>query len=263
MTLQTPPAVLPGRTAVVTGAASGIGRATVAAFLAEGWRVAALDRDAALLDTLVAAFDGERLVTTAVDVTDADAVTRAVNDCDDEVAPIRALVASAGIGADVGFFETTPELMRRMYDVNVVGTFLVARAVAEIMRETGGGSIVTVASVSGLVGNLGRTAYGTSKGAVVNLTRIMAVELARHDIRVNCLAPGPIDTELARRVHTDTMRSRWLDVVPQHRYGTPEEVAQTAVFLADDSRSSYLTGQILAVDGGFAAAGLMEPAGRA
>ena len=126
------------------------------------------------------------------------------------------------------------------------------------MGERGRGSIVNITSVSGIRGNVGRVAYGASKGGVVTMTKVMAVELAPLGIRVNAVAPGPIETPLVREVHTENVRSEWMRVVPQRRYGTPEEVADAAIFLLDNRRASYVTGQILYVDGGFTAAGLMN-----
>jgi NAD(P)-dependent dehydrogenase (short-subunit alcohol dehydrogenase family) len=141
--------------------------------------------------------------------------------------------------------------------VNVVGSFIVARAVVRAMRESGGGAIVNIASVSGLRGNIGRTAYGASKGAVVTMTRVMAVELASAKIRVNAIAPGPVETAMVRAMHTADARRNWVNRVPQGRYGQPHEIARAAAFLLDAEQSSYVTGHVLAVDGGFLAGGLL------
>jgi NAD(P)-dependent dehydrogenase (short-subunit alcohol dehydrogenase family) len=253
----------PNRTAIVTGAASGIGLATTVALLRDGWRVAGCDRDAdaiAKAHTALAAHKADVRLD-SLDVTDEMAVAAYVADIATTFGPIAGVVTSAGIGADVGLFDTSAALFRRMNEVNVIGTFLVAKAASQAMRESGGGAIVTIASVSGLTGNRWRAAYGASKGAVVNLTRIMAVELARHGIRVNAIAPGPIETPMVAEIHTPDVRAQWNDTVPMQRYGTPDEIAEAVAFLLDPKRASYITGQILAVDGGFTAAGLLEREG--
>ncbi len=243
-------------TVMVTGGAAGIGLATVEALLATGWRVVALDRSETAIAAAAAALAGygDRLRWVAGDVTDTVALRRLV----DGLTDLRGLVTSAGIGVGTPFLDSTPDEYRRLYEVNVIGTAEAARAAAEAMRRTGGGAIVTVASVSGLAGNMGRAAYGATKGAVVTLTRVMAVELARHRIRVNCVAPGPIETALSAAVHTPEARAEWQAAVPLRRYGVPAEVAQAILFLLDDARSSYVTGQVLAVDGGFMAGGLLD-----
>jgi NAD(P)-dependent dehydrogenase (short-subunit alcohol dehydrogenase family) len=248
------------RTAIVTGAASGIGFATTVALLRDGWRVAGIDRDVQAIAKAKGELSGHKthVRLDALDVTDEAATATLVGEIAKVFGPIKGVVTSAGIGANVSFFDTTAALFRRMNDVNVIGTFIIAKAAAEAMRQTGGGAIVTIASVSGLTGNMGRTAYGASKGAIANLTRIMAVELARHKIRVNSIAPGPIETPMVAEVHTPEVRAQWYDTVPLKRYGTPEEIAEAAAFLLDERRASYITGQVLAVDGGFTAAGLVD-----
>jgi NAD(P)-dependent dehydrogenase (short-subunit alcohol dehydrogenase family) len=148
-------------------------------------------------------------------------------------------------------------MLRKIYEVNVIGAFALSQALAPVLRENGGGSIVHIASVSGIKGNLGRSAYGASKGALITLTKIMAVELADDLIRVNAIAPGPIETPMVKENHTAVTREEWQRTVPLRRYGQPEEIASAIAFLVDGEQSSYVTGQILAVDGGFTAAGLM------
>lgn len=246
-------------TAVVTGGASGIGLATVRRLLEEGWRVVAADRDPKALAAAWDALDtgDDRLRLAELDVTDEAAVEALVADAAATFGPISGVVNSAGFGRDVPFLDTTADLFRRIYEVNVIGAFLVSRAAARAMHESGGGAMVNIASVSGLRGNVGRSAYGASKGALVNLTQVMAVELAPSDIRVNAVAPGPIETPLVAAIHTPEIRDGWLRAVPLRRYGAPGEVADAISFLLDDRRASYVTGQVLAVDGGFMAAGLI------
>lgn len=245
--------------AVVTGGASGIGLATVLCLLEAGWRVTGLDRDAGAIGRATAdlAAHGAAIRFAAVDITDEAAVARAIADAEAAQGPLAGLVNSAGIGRDSPFFDTTPDMFRSIYEINVVGTFIVAKAVATAMRRTGGGSIVNIASVAAIPGNIGRSAYGASKGAVIALSKTMAVELARFGIRVNCVCPGPIETPLVREHHTPAVRREWYERVLLRRYGTAEEIAEANLFLLDATRSSYVTGQILAVDGGFTAGGLL------
>ncbi|MBT9290457.1 SDR family NAD(P)-dependent oxidoreductase [Prosthecodimorpha staleyi] len=244
--------------AVITGAASGIGLATVRALLAAGWRVGGIDRDADAVARANLEFGAQgTAVFRAADITDEAAVDEAVAGFEADLGPLKGLVNSAGIGRDTSFFETTPAMFRQIYEVNVIGSFIVAKAVAAAMRRTGGGAIVNIASVSGLPGNIGRSAYGSSKGAVITLTRIMAVELGRYGIRVNAVAPGPIETPMVQAHHTPAVRQEWNDRVLLRRYGTAEEIAEANVFLLDEARSAYITGQILAVDGGFTTGGLL------
>ena len=246
-----PPGVL------VTGGASGIGLAIAEAVLAEGWRAVIADRDERGL-----AAARERLGNRAearfeiLDVTDEAAVVALVARCEAEFGGLSGLVNSAGIGRDVPALETSAELFRKILDVNLIGSFLMAREAAKAMRGRGAGSIVNIASVSGITGNVGRTAYGASKGGVIVMTKVMAVELAPLGIRVNAIAPGPVDTPLVEAMHTSAARTAWTDAVPQRRYGTPAEIAGAAIFLLDPRKSGFVTGQTLCVDGGFTAAGI-------
>jgi NAD(P)-dependent dehydrogenase (short-subunit alcohol dehydrogenase family) len=246
------------RAAIVTGGASGIGLACAEALLAAGWQVGILDRDEKALARMRERFRGEPAVRIGqIDVTDEPAAIVAVDAMAAAFGRLDGVVNSAGIGADVPVLDTPVELFRKILDVNVTGTFIVGRAAARIMKDRGGGSIVNVGSVAGVRGSKGRVAYGASKGAVHILTQVMAVDLARFNIRVNAIAPGPVETPLVKRVHTTEVRRAWMHHVPLRRYAAPEEMAGTVLFLLDPAQSGYLTGEIIAVDGGFRGAGMM------
>jgi NAD(P)-dependent dehydrogenase (short-subunit alcohol dehydrogenase family) len=238
----------------ITGGASGIGLAIARAAASVGYRVAVADRDRVALKAARAALPKDALFS-QLDVTDEARVEGWIAEAAD-TATLVGLVTAAGIAADVHVLETSADQFRRILDVNVTGTFLCAKAAARRMRETGGGSIVTIASVSGLRGAKGRAAYGCSKAAVINLTQVLAVDLAADGIRANALCPGPVETPLVARVHTPEMRAHWLAHLPQRRYGRPDEMAGAVLFLLDPAQSGYITGVALPVDGGFAGAGL-------
>jgi NAD(P)-dependent dehydrogenase (short-subunit alcohol dehydrogenase family) len=243
------------RTAIVTGGASGIGLATVERLVAAGWRVGALDRDEAALDRLAATY---KVRTGMLDVTDEARAEVAVKGMAAAFGRIDGVVNSAGIGLDKPTLDTSVADFRKILDVNVIGTFIVGRAAARIMKQQGIGAIVNIASISGMRGSKGRAAYGASKGAVINLTQVMAVELARHGIRVNAIAPGPVDSPMVQQVHTPAVRRAYGHHVPMRRYGTADEIAAAVCFLLDGTQSAYVTGTVLPVDGGYAGAGLME-----
>lgn len=243
---------------IVTGGASGIGRGCVERLLAEGWRVVVADRDAEALQRQFAGIDAGELMIAALDVTDETAVDALVARVEAEFAPLDGVVNSAGIGSDQSFTDSTAKLFREIYEVNVIGSFLVSQAAVRRMKLRRCGSIVNISSVSGLAGNVGRSAYGASKGALVTLTKVMAVELAELGIRVNAIAPGPVETALVLKMHTPEDRAQWKRTVPMGRYGTPDEIAGVAAFLLDPAYSSYVTGQTIAVDGGFMAGGVIS-----
>lgn len=246
---------------LITGGASGIGLASACWLLARGRSVLVLDRSRAHLDAAAEGLAqyGALARFAELDVTDEARMLEVIASRVKADERIAGLVNSAGYGCDTPFLETSSQVLRDMLEVNLIGTFAISREVARRMVATCGGSIVHIASVSGQVGNRGRSAYGATKAALVNLTQVMANELARHRIRVNCVCPGPIETPLAAAAHGAAGRSLWEQAVPMKRYGTPKEVAGTVGFLLDAEASSYVTGQAIGVDGGFMGAGL-QPA---
>ncbi len=243
----------------ITGGASGIGFAIAEAALAEGWRVAVADRDEAALERARGRLDPALARFTALDVTEGEAVENWIAGVSAS-GRLAGAVAAAGIAADVPALDTPTDLFRRILEVNVTGSFLLARSAGCAMRDAAdGGAILLIASVSGLRGAKGRAAYGASKAAVINLAQVMALELAPQGIRVNALCPGPVETPLVARLHGPETRVQWLRHLPMRRYAAPEEITPMALFLLDERKSGYLTGQAIAVDGGYAAAGLMPP----
>lgn len=246
--------------AIVTGGASGIGLAIAKALLGDGWKLIIADLAQGPLDAARDALEPLRPNATKcviMDVADEASVIAGLDGCEDGFGPVRGLVNSAGIARDVPFFDTSVEVFRKVLDVNLTGTFTVAREAGKRMRAHGGGAIVNIASISGQRGNLGRSAYGASKGGVITLTQVMACELAPRNIRVNAIAPGPVDTPLVQAMQSSADRAAWLREVPQRRYATPDEIAGAAVFLLDDNKAGFVTGHILNVDGGFGAAGYL------
>ncbi len=246
------------KVALVTGAGRGIGFAVTRRFLADGWRVALLDIDAGLLDAAMAAL-GVPDATFALrcDVADAAAVASAVQQAARHWGRLDALVNNAGTAVFKPILDTTPEDWAHVLAVNLTGPFLTVQAAAPFMAEEGG-AVVNVTSISGLRASTLRAAYGTSKAGLAHLTKQQAVELAALGIRVNAVAPGPVDTAMAQAVHTPEIRRDYHDAIPLARYGLEGELAAMIVFLCGE-QASYVTGQEIAVDGGFEAAGIGLP----
>ena len=251
------------KVALVTGAARGIGLAAARRFLAEGWKVALLDINGEQLGTTMAALaKPDDTLMLHCDVSDAAAVTAAVRRTAERFERLDALVNNAGIAVFKPILETTPEEWARVLAVNLTGPFLATQAAAPIMAEGGGGAVVNITSISGLRASTLRVAYGTSKAGLAHLTKQQAVELGALGIRVNGVAPGPVDTAMAKAVHTPEIRKDYHDTIPLNRYGPEEELAEAIFFLCSD-RATYLTGQVIAVDGGFDATGIGLPTMRA
>jgi meso-butanediol dehydrogenase/(S,S)-butanediol dehydrogenase/diacetyl reductase len=245
-----------GRVVVITGGGSGIGAASARAFAAAGARVVVAD---------VADDDGTRVVdeirARGAEAAYCHADVREARDCehllDDAAArfgAVHVLFNNAGTGTYGTVTDLSPELWQQIIAVNLTGIFLASRAAIPHLRRAGGGAIVNTASISGLFGDYGFAAYNASKGGVVTLTKVMALDHARDNIRVNAICPGPIDTPLLRQVldAVPGIEAAYNACVPLGRIGTPEEVADVALFLASDA-ARYVTGTTLVVDGGLTA----------
>jgi len=234
---------LEGKVAIVTGAASGIGRATALRFAEEGARVVAadleLDRVRAVLGDAVLALD--------VDVADPASVSELFARTKDEHGRVDVLAHFAGITRDAMASKLELDAWEEVLRVNLTGTFLTARAAAVEMRAGGGGSIILTSSRSYL-GNIGQSNYAASKGGVVSLTRTLALEYGKWNVRVNALAPGYIETPMTAAI-PERVRHLALEGTPLGRAGRPEEVAAATLFLASED-ASYITGIVLAIDGG-------------
>lgn len=245
--------------AVVTGGARGIGLAIAQWFLNKNYRVAILDVDKkTLLQTAQNYSDSKLFLALHTDVSQPQQVIQAVDTIEKYFGRIDAWVNNAGVAVFKPILQTTFEEWRYVLSTNLEGAFLCTQACAPVMLKTGGGSIVNIASISGLRASTLRVAYGTSKAALIHLTKQQAVKLGNVGIRVNVVAPGPVDTEMAKLVHSVAIRSDYYDTIPLNRYGTTEEIAQAVGFLCSTD-ASFINGQVLAVDGGFEANGVGLP----
>lgn len=249
---------LKGKVAIVSGAANGIGRAAAELFVQEGARVLLVDRDDRVAD--VARELGANAEAVLADVSSEADTARYVEACVRRFGGVDVLFANAGVEGTVAPLEKlTVEQFDRVLAVNVRGVYLAIRHAAPRIAERGGGSIVVTSSVAGLMGSPGLGAYVASKHAVIGLVRCAAIELAPAGIRVNTLNPGPIENRMMRSIEeqaapggAEAVRRRFEEMVPLHRYGTNEEIARFALFLASDE-SSYCTGNFYVADGGLLA----------
>jgi NAD(P)-dependent dehydrogenase (short-subunit alcohol dehydrogenase family) len=248
---------LEGKVAIVTGAGTGIGRAIAAAYVREGAHVAVVGRREGKLNDVVRELGSERVLALPGDVTDATFVRRLVDETADWFGDINVLVNNAGILVGGTIETATEDDFERMFNTNVRAVWLLCREVLPHMRTAGGGSIINVSSVVGVVGARNRAAYSASKGAVTILTKSMALDHAPDKIRVNCICPGYVHTELTENFERDLPNlDEYLayrkSQQPIGRFGEPQDIAPMAVYLASDE-SSWVTGSAMMVDGGYTA----------
>jgi len=248
---------LTGRTAIITGAGSGIGRACAVLFAREGAFVALVDRDrSGLQETLEAIEDANGKTSAHVgDVGEADFARMTVGDVMARRGRLDVLMTAAGFSCGGTVLTTDPADWDAVFRANVGGTWLWSRAAVPEMQRQGSGSIVTLASQLAIAGGRNNSAYIAAKGAIISLTRTMALDFATDGIRINAIAPGAIDTPMLRRSfarHADPepVRDASRNRHAMRRFGKAEEVAETALHLASDA-SSFTTGTVMVVDGGW------------
>ena len=243
--------------ALITGGASGIGLATAKKLSQYGAIIIIADQNIDNKEKAMNALQTNDNLFLQVDVSKPESVTNMIKEIINKYNRIDILIHSAGIGVEKLFLETTTNEWNKIIKIDLSGTFYCAQACAKEMVKQQYGRIVSLASTAGIRGGTGRAAYGAAKGGVIALTKVMAVELAQYNITVNALAPGAIETELVAKMHSAETRKVYKASIPMNRYGTPEETANAAIFLASDN-AKYITGQILGVDGGFLSAGIIH-----
>lgn len=245
------------KTAIVTGAARGIGLATTKTLLARGWHVAMVDYDTDELNRATEGLNDVRRFYT--DVSKPDEVMELGQALSADWPHLTGLVNNAGLAKFGPMVDMDYATWREVMGTNLDGPFLMTQRFRPMLEAAGGASVVNITSISGVRASTLRVAYGTSKAGLAHLTRQQAVEFGEFGIRVNAIAPGPVRTKLAMAVHTQEIIDAYHDAIPLNRYGTEQEIANAICFLLSDD-ASYITGQIIAVDGGFEATGIGLPA---
>lgn len=247
------------RVALVTGGAMGIGASISAQLAAKGHTVLVADINleaaAKTADALVAA--GHRAAALQMDLGSPEAIAQAFAHIEKDYGRCDVLVNNAGVARTYSFLDYPLDNWLQTMNVNVTGVLLAGQQAARLMVKQGWGRIVNISSISGIRAGAGRTAYGTSKAAVIGLTRQMAIELAQYGITVNSVAPGPVDTPMTQAMHSEQTRESYYRLVPMRRYGTTDEIASAVCYLAAEE-SAYITGHVIPVDGGFVAGGVLE-----
>lgn len=240
------------RLAVVTGAARGIGRAIVLELLKQGRIVAGLDINGeqfAELESVVQE-SGFTVVTKCLDITDTEQLSETLESLASEYNGIGILVNNAGITRDGLLLRMSDEDFDKVIEVNLRAAFVAIRTAARSMVRNKFGRIISLSSVSGVMGNAGQANYAASKAGLIGLTKTVARELAKKNITANCLAPGFIISEMTDKL-PDPVKDAAKQIIPMRKFGTPEDVAKAAAFLASDD-AAYITGQVLCIDGGMA-----------
>jgi len=247
---------MPEKVAIVTGAARGIGLATTKLLLADDVSVVMVDRDKEALTDASSGLNNVLALTQ--DVSIPEEVDALISQTEKHFGQIDCLVNNAGV-ADFGPIEETDfQRWRTVMATNLDGVFLCSQAATPALKRSKG-CIVNIASISGLRASTLRVAYGTSKAAVIQLTKQQAAELGEAGVRANCVAPGPVRTKLAMAVHTPDIIKAYHDAIPLNRYGSEDEIAEVIRFLCSD-KASFVSGQIIAADGGFDSTGVGLPA---
>ena len=250
---------LQNRVAIITGGGRGIGAGIARRFAEEGAAVVCADiegdRAEAIADEIRSGPTSAHAI--AMDVASYTDAEHLVAETMKLFGQLDIIVNCAGIGGHYPFLDITPEDFQRILRVNIEGTLFCAQWAAREMVKRGYGRIINISSIAGQRAGIGRTAYGTSKAAVMGLTRQMALELGPLGVTANAIAPGPIDTPLTQAGQSEGTRKAYLNLIPVGRYGTIEEVADVAAFLAGE-QAAYMNGHILFVDGGYTAIGIAE-----
>lgn len=250
---------LAGKVAFITGAGSGIGRACAELFAQQGAKVVLVGRRAEPLNAAAAHINnaGGESIAIQCDVTNSTQITVALETSAKRFGSLTTIVNNAGVMFPGNAEQTSEEKWDLLIDINLKGTFLVSRAALEFLRRAGNGSIINIGSIYGVVGSKQRAAYAASKGGVTMLTRAMALDHAHENIRVNCICPSLVETEIAKQLfanapNPEEARRQRVGLIPMGRAGTPQEIAHLAAYLASDE-SAWVTGAALPIDGGQAA----------